>query len=94
MITAIAKTQCTDFDQWLTGFAKHGTQRAKFGCTGCQVYRGLENANELTIVFNWSSAKDMQAFMTDPSVQQEIAKAGTIGAPVVSVTSHFCSFSS
>ncbi len=82
MITAIVSTRCKDFDTWRPAFEGHAAARKEHGCSGAHVYRSIQDPNDLTIVFNWSSAEAMGKFMSDPEVQKKIAEAGTIGAPI------------
>ena len=82
MISAIVTTKCKDFAAWKPAFEAHAEDRKKHGCSGCRVFQSVEDPNDLTIVFNWSSAEALGKFMADAEVQKKIASAGTIGKPV------------
>ncbi len=94
LITAIVSTKVADFDKWLPLFTSHADERAAHGCSGCQVFRGMENPNDLTLVFSWSNPEAMGTFMSNPDVQKKIAEAGTIGMPAVTLCSHVSNFAS
>ncbi len=85
MITAIVTSKVQSFDNWLPAFESHADERKKNGCTSAQVFKGLADQNDVTIVFTWSSAEALGKFMSDPEVQKKIASAGTIGKPVASL---------
>ncbi len=85
MITAIVTSKVADFDKWLPVFESHADERRKNGCGGAQVFKGLADPNDVSIVFTWSSAEALGKFMSDPEVQKMIASAGTIGMPVATL---------
>jgi heme-degrading monooxygenase HmoA len=70
-----------DFDAWKAVFDEHGTVRRRHGATGHEIYRGIDDPNEITIVNRFPSKAQAQAFAADPSLKEAMERGGVISEP-------------
>jgi heme-degrading monooxygenase HmoA len=71
----------SDFDAWKLVFDEHGDVRRRHGATGHEIYRGIEDPNEITVVNHFPSKENAQAFAADPSLKDAMARGGVISEP-------------
>jgi len=71
----------SDFDAWKLVFDQHGDVRRRYGATGHEIYRGIEDPNEITVVNHFPSKEKAQAFAADPSLKEAMARGGVISEP-------------
>jgi heme-degrading monooxygenase HmoA len=72
-----------DFDTWKPVFDEHGAVRRRHGATGHEIYRGIDDPNEITIVNRFPSKAQAQAFVADPSLKEAMERGGVISEPLV-----------
>ena len=84
MISVIVQHEVSDYDTWKAVFDEHGTVRKQHGSTGYELYRSLDNPNDLTIVNHFPSREQGEAFAADPSLPEAMQRGGVIGQPRVS----------
>ncbi|MFN8018944.1 MAG: DUF1330 domain-containing protein [Acidimicrobiales bacterium] len=84
MTTVIVQHGVTDYDVWRPIFDEHGANRAAHGGTSATVYRGAEDANAITVVMDFPTLADAQAFASDPSLKEAMGRAGVTGPPQIS----------
>ena len=70
-----------DYDAWKSVFDEHGDVRRRYGATGHELYRGLEDPNEITIVNHFPSREQAEAFAADPSLKEAMERGGVVGEP-------------
>jgi heme-degrading monooxygenase HmoA len=70
-----------DYDAWKVVFDEHRAVRAQHGATGHEVYRGLEDPNEVTVVNHFPSKEQAEKFAADPSLKQAMERGGVISEP-------------
>jgi quinol monooxygenase YgiN len=77
----------TDYEKWRPVFDEHDAVRRRHGSTGYLVYRGLDDPNDITILTQWPSMAEANAFLNDPSLREAMAMGGVIGEPTVRLLS-------
>ena len=70
-----------DYDAWKAVFDEHEASRRRFGATGHELYRGLEDPNEVTVVNHFPSKEQAEAFAADPSLKEAMERGGVISEP-------------
>ena len=70
-----------DYDAWKAVFDEHQSIRARYGATGHELYRGLADPNEVTVVNTFPSKEQAEAFAADPSLKEAMERGGVISEP-------------
>jgi heme-degrading monooxygenase HmoA len=70
-----------DYDTWKPLFDEHGEVRRHHGATGHEIYRSLDDPNDITIVNYFPSREQAQAFASDPSLKEAMERGGVISEP-------------
>jgi hypothetical protein len=70
-----------DYDDWKPVFDAGEPVRTRHGCTGHEIYRGDDDANDLTIMLSFPSREAGEAFLTDPELRQRMDEAGVTASP-------------
>ena len=84
MINLLIRHTIADFAKWHAGFDAHEAARRAAGATGVkQVYRDMENPNQITVMLEWNNAENAQNFISDPALKEVMNAAGVTGAPEV-----------
>ena len=83
MAKVIVQHHVEDYDRWVPLFKEHGEVRRANGATGHTVHRAVDDPNLVIIVNDFATAEGAQAFMTDPSLKDVMARAGVDSAPQV-----------
>lgn len=52
-----------DFDAWKTRFESQTDIRAEAGCRGIRRFRGVEDPQELMLIFDWDTIENAKAFV-------------------------------
>jgi heme-degrading monooxygenase HmoA len=74
-----------DYDQWKRAFDDNESTRAKFGCRGHTIYRGLDDRDEVSILTSWESREGAQQFVEGPSLKEAMENGDVISEPRVTV---------
>jgi len=80
-MVVIVQHRVSDFDAWKTAFGEHGDVRKRHGATGHEVYRGLDDPNEVTAVIHFPSREAGEAFAADPSLKEAMEQGGVVSEP-------------
>ena len=70
-----------EFDAWKSVFDEHEAVRRQHGATGHELYRGLDDANEVTVVNHFPSRAQAEAFAADPSLKEAMERGGVLTEP-------------
>ena len=70
-----------DYDTWKPVFDEHEHVRTRYGATGHELYRGLDDPNEITIVNHFPSREQAEAFASDPSLREAMERGGVVSEP-------------
>ncbi len=85
MVTVIVQHEVKDFAQWKPVFDADEPNRAKAGVKLLGLYTSVKNPNDVTMIFEAAGAEVLDAFMSDPHLQEAMKEGGVISAPVASV---------
>ena len=77
----IVQHKVRDYDAWKSVFDEHQAVRTRHGATGHELYRGLEDPNEVTIVNQFPSKEQAEAFAADPSLKEAMERGGVVNEP-------------
>jgi quinol monooxygenase YgiN len=84
MINLLIRHTVADYAKWRVGFDANETMRRAAGSTGVyQVYRNVENPNQITAVLEWDNVENARRFSTDPALKEAMHAAGVTSAPEV-----------
>jgi quinol monooxygenase YgiN len=79
----IMQTRVRDYDAWKTVFDDGEPLRAKHGCTGHEIFRGVDDGNAVTLHLRFASREAGDALRTDPELAAAMKRAGVEGQPAV-----------
>ena len=65
-----------DYDDWKPVFDGGEQVRTRHGCTGHEIYRGDDDANDVTVMLDFPSREAGEAFLADPELHQRMDEAG------------------
>jgi heme-degrading monooxygenase HmoA len=77
----IVQHKVRDYDAWKSVFDEHGDVRRRHGATGHELYRSLQDPNEVTVVNHFPSKEQAEAFAADPSLKEAMERGGVISEP-------------
>ncbi len=77
----IVQHHVRDYDTWKPLFEEHGDIRRRHGATGHELYRGLDDPNEITVVNHFPTREQAEAFASDPSLREAMERGGVISEP-------------
>ena len=72
-----------DYDAWEPVFDEHQAVRTRHGATGHELYRGVDDPNEITVVNHFPSKEQAEAFAADPSLKEAMERGGVTSEPRV-----------
>ena len=80
-MVVIVQHRVSDFDAWKAVFNEHEDVRRRHGATGHELYRGLDDPNEVTVVNHFPSREAGEAFAADPSLKEAMEQGGVVSEP-------------
>ena len=83
MIYLLVHHEVADYPSWKTIFDSSLDWRSKNGERNCRIFRGIQNPNELTLMFEWESMEKARAFMASDELKTRMANAGVKTPPRV-----------
>ena len=83
MVKLFVRHQVKDFDTWHGFYKKLAELRERQGIRGEQVFRGVQDRNEVTLISDVASVGDVERILSSGEMQAALAEAGVIGAPTV-----------
>jgi quinol monooxygenase YgiN len=70
-----------DYDDWKPVFDGGEQVRTRHGCTGYEIYRDDDEANDVTVMLDFPSREAGEAFLADPDLHQRMDEAGVLSKP-------------
>lgn len=70
-----------DFAAWKAAFDEYEGMRAEYGGLGHSIYRGVDDPNEVTILFHYASRERAEEDLRVAAQIGAAANAGIIGTP-------------
>ena len=84
MVYVNLRLNVAEYDKWRVGFDANESYRKSAGSTGVnQLYRDVDNPNNVTLILEWEEAGKAQAFLNDPRTKEAMDAAGVTGRPMV-----------
>jgi len=83
MIYLLVHHEIADYPAWKSAFDSSFDWRTKHGERNCRIFRGVQNPNELTLMFEWESFEKAHAFVSSDELKTRMAKAGVRSTPRV-----------
>jgi hypothetical protein len=72
------------FDTWKPVFDREGsTIRIRHGATRHSLYRSLDDPNDVVVSIEFPAEKRARSFVADPSLKEEMGRAGVQGQPTI-----------
>lgn len=84
MTYLLAKATVEDFEEWKSSFGRHDSFRTEHGQRGYQVFRSVDDSNEVVVLFEWDDEEDPRAFFRSEEMRERLAAAGVEGQPEMS----------
>jgi len=79
----IVEQKVEHYEKWKEAFDKLVDVRKTCGEKSCTIFRNIENANELTLLFEWDDIRNVLKYAQDPRVKAAMGEAGTLIDPVL-----------
>ena len=73
-----------DFAKWKTAFDSALDMRQASGEKSAQVFQDADDANSLTVLFEWDSLENARQYAQSPDLKAAMEKAGVTGPPNIS----------
>ncbi len=90
MAHLLARAKVEDFDTFWRVFSSDGTPlRQSHGSLGAQVFQSAEDPNDITILVEWESKAQLEAFLQDSRFREVLQRAGPIGRPEFTIVEKF-----
>jgi hypothetical protein len=83
MIYLLLHHEVADYSAWKTVFDSSLDWRTKHGERNCRIFRGVQNPNELTLMFEWENVEKAREFMALDELKTRMSKAGVKSTPRV-----------
>jgi hypothetical protein len=83
MIFLLVHHEVADYAAWKAAFDSALDWRSKHGERHCRLFRGVQNPNELTLMFEWESFEKAHAFVGSDELKTRMASAGVRSTPRV-----------
>ena len=77
----IVQHKVRDYGTWKAVFDEHGHLRRRHGATGHELYRGIDDPDEITVVNHFPSMQQAETFARDPSLRGAMERGGVITEP-------------
>jgi heme-degrading monooxygenase HmoA len=81
MVYLLVQHTVADYRKWRPIFDENDRMRRASGGGDYQVFRGVNNPNEITILFEWDSQEDAQQFAQSEELKKAMERAGVISRP-------------
>ena len=83
MIYVTIRHKVKDFHKWKSLFDEHNVVRKAMGSLGGQIFKSIQNPNDITIIMKWDNIENAHKFMNLPDLKETMEKAGVMEKPEV-----------
>ena len=83
MVYLVVHHEVADYPAWKTAFDSALDWRTRNGEHHCRIFRGVQNPNELTLMFEWESFEKAKAFISSDELKTRMKTAGVKTTPRV-----------
>jgi len=81
MIYLLIQHEVADYPVWKAAFDSALDWRTKNGERGCRIFRGVQNPNDLTLLFEWENFEKARLFIASDELKTRMASAGVKTTP-------------
>jgi len=81
MATVLITHAIENYDEWKPGFDAHAETRHEYGSRGYRLFRGTDDPNDITMLFEWDSVENARRFLEESDVRERMDELGVIGDP-------------
>ena len=85
MIHLLIRHEVADFTVWKAAYDAHEPVRRSAALKELKLLRGVDNPNEVVLLFAGEDLKKARAFLTAADLPEIMKKAGVVGKPEVSL---------
>lgn len=83
MIYLLVHHEVADYPAWKSVFDSSLDWRTHNGERSCRIFRGVQNPNDLTLLFEWENVEKARAFIASDELKNRMAKAGVKDTPQI-----------
>ena len=83
MIYLLIQHEVADYPVWKSAFDSALDWRTRNGERSCRIFRGVQNPNDLTLLFEWENFEKARLFMASDDLKTRMASAGVKSTPRV-----------
>ena len=83
MVMMFVRHTVADFETWKTAFDEFESMRRASGMIADAVYQATDDATDVTVVNEFATLQQAQAFAESPELGEGMGLAGVMGAPTV-----------
>jgi len=81
MTHILVRHKVADFAKWKPVYDAHLAARQKAGLREANLLRGIDNPNEVVLLFEAEDLKRAQSFTESSDLRETMQKAGVVGKP-------------
>jgi hypothetical protein len=81
MVNVLIHHKISDYQLWRNTFDASIDFRLNGGERSCRIFRNPDDAEELTLLFEWENMQKAHQFMDSPDLRKRMQQAGVIGKP-------------
>lgn len=81
MLKIMTKFEVKDFQKWQEVFNENDKMRMDAGSIGVQVFRNVEDPNEVTVIMDWDDKEKTITFSQSAALREAQQKSGVISKP-------------
>ena len=83
MVHVLVRHKVADFNRWKESFDSHLNARMHAGELGFQLFQGVDDPRDVTLLLDWDSVEHARRFMSSDELRGRMQQAGVVGAPDV-----------
>jgi len=81
MVYTITRLTVQDYNRWRPVFDSLESLRQSYGLMEHHVFQGVDNPNDVTVLFQWQDIERARAYWSSPELKAGMAEAGVAGPP-------------
>jgi heme-degrading monooxygenase HmoA len=78
---ALVRHKVADYDKWKTAFDEHGAARKASGMSGHQLWRNIDDPNELLILVEVDDLEKVRQFVQSEDLREAMQRSGVADQP-------------
>ena len=82
-VRVFVRHEVGDYASWKKAHDDFAPTRRKLGVTAQEVYRAIDNPNDVTVILDFKNIEKARAFAASPELRAAMEKAGITGTPQV-----------